>query len=180
MQTHQYQAENIDSGEGFVCRPFAGLKILRGWGAFSWQKGRREPSTGIAKNTNALSSTGKGTCVVSSFQILLIDGVQFFAGFEAYSFSRSDGYFRAGTRVASNSSLSGPYVKDAETAQFNAVSRCQGFLQALKDCVYGRFRFVSWKASLLDHVMYDVLFNQRICLNLMHLDRYQAKSLGRC
>jgi hypothetical protein len=89
-----------------------------------------------------------------------IEQVQLLAWFKADSLARSDGDLGSRPRIAADARLARPHVEDAETAQFDPVSRAQGFFETLKDSVDSRFRFVSRQAGLFDHMMDDVLFDQ--------------------
>ncbi len=74
---------------------------------------------------------------------LRIQQVKFLTWLEANSLAWSDGDFRTGPRVAADSRLTRAHIEDAKTSQLNPVARSQRFLQALEDCVDGRFRFVA-------------------------------------
>ena len=86
--------------------------------------------------------------------------VQFLAGFEANRFPWSDTHFSAGTGIAADSGFASPNTENAEAAQLNALSSCQSLFETLKNCVDCRFGLRAWQACALDHMMYDVLFNQ--------------------
>jgi hypothetical protein len=86
--------------------------------------------------------------------------VQFLAGLEANRFTWSDTHFGAGTGIAADSGFASPNTENAEAAQFNALSSCQSLFETLKNCVDCRFGLRAWQACALDHMMYDVLFNQ--------------------
>jgi hypothetical protein len=73
---------------------------------------------------------------------LRIQQVKFLARLEANSLAWSDGDFRTGPRVAADSRLTWAHIEDAKTPQLDPVARSKRFLQALKDRVDGRFRFV--------------------------------------
>ncbi len=51
-------------------------------------------------------------------------------------------------------------AEHAKTAQFNALTCCKGFFQALKHSVDCRFGLGAGQACALDHMVHDVLFNQ--------------------
>ena len=91
---------------------------------------------------------------------LRIQQVKFLARLKANSLAWSDGDFRTSPRIAADSRLTRADIEDAKTAQLNPVARSKRFLQTLKDCVDGSFRFVARQSGLGDDVMDDVLFNQ--------------------
>jgi hypothetical protein len=86
--------------------------------------------------------------------------VQFLAGLEANRFTGSDAHFSAGTGIAADSGFASPNTENAEAAQLNALSGGQSLFETLKNCVDCRFGLRAWQACALDHMMYDVLFNQ--------------------
>ena len=90
--------------------------------------------------------------------------MQFLAGFESDRLARGDRYLGACPRIASDSRFTGTHVKDAKTAQFDAISRREGFLQTLKDRIDCRLRLIAWQARTFDDVMNNVLFYQRVHL----------------
>lgn len=87
--------------------------------------------------------------------------MQFFTGLESHSLARGDGDLSSRARVASNAGLSWPDVENSEASKFDPVSTSQGLLQALKYRVHGGLSLVPRQTGLLDHVMNNVLFNQR-------------------
>jgi hypothetical protein len=90
-----------------------------------------------------------------------IKRVQFFAGLEANRFAGGDADFGAGSRVAADACFPRPHTEHPKTAQLDALARGESFFQALKDCVYSSLRFGSGQPCAFDHVMDDVLLNQR-------------------
>src|SRR5438105_14300372 len=86
--------------------------------------------------------------------------MQFFTWLEAHCFSRGDADLCPGARIASNASLPRSHAEDAEAAQFNALSRSQGFFKSFKHGVDCRFGLGAWQACALNHMVHDVLFNQ--------------------
>ena len=86
--------------------------------------------------------------------------MQFFTGFESHSLSRRDADFGTGSRVAADAGFACANAEHAETTQFNALTRCQGFFQPLKHSVDCRFGLGAGQACALDHMVHDVLFYQ--------------------
>ena len=86
--------------------------------------------------------------------------MKLFAGFEPYSLAWGDAHLSACAGIAANAGFAGADAENAKSAQFDALARGQGLLQALKDRIHGCLRLGPWKAGALDYVMDDVLFNQ--------------------
>ncbi len=86
--------------------------------------------------------------------------MQFLAGLEPNCFSGSDADFSSGTRIAADAGFAGADAENAKSAQFNALARGQGLLQAFEDRVDGGFGLRTRQAGALDYLMDDVLFNQ--------------------
>ena len=99
-----------------------------------------------------------------AFRLFLVEQMKFFPRFEAHRLTWGNRYFRAGARIAANTRLAGAHIEHPKSAQFYAVARCQGLLEALKHGVHGYFRLVARKSGSFDHMMDYVLFNQRIRL----------------
>ena len=74
---------------------------------------------------------------------LRIQQVKFLARLEANSLAWSDGDFRTGPRVAADSRLTRAHIENAKTPQLDPVARSKRLLQALKNRIDGRFRFVA-------------------------------------
>src|SRR3954454_18737121 len=91
-----------------------------------------------------------------------VNQVQLFAGLEAHGFSRSDGDFCAGARIATDPGLAWTHIEDAKAAQLDAFSGGERFFQALKDGVDGSFRLIAGKAGPFDNPVHDVLLDQSI------------------
>jgi len=63
----------------------------------------------------------------------LVDGVQFFAGFEANGFAGRNIHFSAGAWVAANAGFAWTDVEDAETAKLDSVALRQCLFHRLED-----------------------------------------------
>jgi hypothetical protein len=87
--------------------------------------------------------------------------VEFLSGFEANSFTRSNAYFSAGSGIAANAGLAGPYAENPKSAQLNALPGGEGLLQTFEDRINRGLRLGPWQAGALNHVMNNVLLNQR-------------------
>jgi hypothetical protein len=88
--------------------------------------------------------------------------MQLFTGLEAYGFSGGDADFGSGSRIAADAGFASPNAEDSETTEFNALARCQCFLESFKHSVDCRFGLGSGQACALDHMVHDVLFNQNV------------------
>ena len=86
--------------------------------------------------------------------------MELFTGFEAHGFSGRDANFCPRAGIASDPGLARANTEHAKAAQLNALSRCEGFLQAFKHGIDRRFGLRSGQACALDHMVHDVLFNQ--------------------
>ena len=89
-----------------------------------------------------------------------VECVQLLAGLEAYGFAGGDADFGAGARIATDAGLARADAEDAETAEFDTFSCCEGFFEALKHRIDGRFCLGSRKACALDDLMNNVLLDQ--------------------
>ena len=74
---------------------------------------------------------------------LRIQQVKFLARLEANSLAWSDGDFRTGPWVAADARLTRAHIENAKPPQLDPVARSKRLLQALKNRVDGRFRFVA-------------------------------------
>src|ERR1700722_12662163 len=90
----------------------------------------------------------------------LLQGLQFFAGFESYGLTGRYGHLRAGPGIASDSGLTGLDVEHAETAQFDAISLLEGFLHGFEDRLHGHFSLGFGNAGLVDNFVDDIEFDQ--------------------
>jgi len=86
--------------------------------------------------------------------------MQFFTGLEAHSLSRRDADLGPRAGIPPDARLARAHAEYTETAEFNALTRCQGFFQAFKHSIDCRFRLGARQACALDHMVHDVLFNQ--------------------
>jgi len=86
--------------------------------------------------------------------------MQFFTGFEANGFARSDADFGAGSRIAADAGFACANAEDSEATEFDAFASCQCFLESFKHSVDCRFGLGSGQACAFDHMVHDVLFNQ--------------------
>jgi len=67
--------------------------------------------------------------------------MQFFAWLEADSFSGSDAYLRAGTRVAAYAGFTRLHIEDSETTEFDPITCSERVLHSFKDRVDSGFCF---------------------------------------
>jgi hypothetical protein len=86
--------------------------------------------------------------------------VQIFARLEANGFSRGDADLGACPGIAADAGFACTDAEDAESAQFDALARCQGLFQALEDRIHRGFGLAARQARALDYMMDDVLLNQ--------------------
>jgi hypothetical protein len=86
--------------------------------------------------------------------------MQFLAWLETNSLAGCDAHFGAGAGIAANPGFAGADTENAESAQFDALPRGQGLLEALEDRIHRGFRFGPRQSGALDYMMDDVLFNQ--------------------
>ena len=86
--------------------------------------------------------------------------MQFLAGLETHRFSWSDAYFGSGAGIATDSGFASANAEDAESAQFDTLTRSQRLFQAFEDRIDGGFSLCARQTGALDYVMDDVLFNQ--------------------
>jgi len=91
----------------------------------------------------------------------VLQRVQFLSRFETHCLSGSDADLGAGAGVAADARLAGAHAEDAETAQFNALAGGKGLLQAFEDRIHRSLCLGAGQARTLDHLMDDVLLNQR-------------------
>ena len=87
--------------------------------------------------------------------------MQFLARLESDRFARTDGDLGPGSRIPANARLARPYVEDAKTAQLDPVAGGKRFLQTLKDGIDCGFRLIAGQSGPLDHIVDDVLLDQR-------------------
>jgi hypothetical protein len=86
--------------------------------------------------------------------------VQFLARFKADGFTGRNADFSPGAGIAANPGFAGTDAENAESTQFNALTRGQGLLQALKDRIHRGLCLGARQAGALDNLMDNVLFNQ--------------------
>ena len=87
--------------------------------------------------------------------------VQFLARLEADGFAGGDADLGAGAGIAADAGFAGADAEDAKSAQFDALAGGQSLLEALEDRIHGGLRLGARQARALDHMMDDVLLNQR-------------------
>ena len=86
--------------------------------------------------------------------------MEFFARLEADGFAGGYADFSTGTGIAANAGFTGADAEHAESAQFDALTRCESLFEALKDRIHRSFRFGPRQSRALDYLMDDVLLNQ--------------------
>ena len=86
--------------------------------------------------------------------------MQFFARLEANSFSWGNVDLGPRSGIAADSSFSRADAENAESAQFDALTGCQGLLEAFEHGVHCRFRLGARQSCALDHLMNDILLDQ--------------------
>jgi hypothetical protein len=104
--------------------------------------------------------------------------MQFFSGLEAYGFAGSDADFAAGSRIAANAGFSWSDAKNAKATQFNPVSGCECLFKSVKDTIHGCLCLDAGQSGTLNHLMNDVLFDQRFCPFLRILQRRKVCVTG--
>jgi hypothetical protein len=95
---------------------------------------------------------------------LVVEEVEFLAGFEADGLAGGDADFGAGARVASDAGLAGAHIEDAESTELDALTLGEGALQALEHRIDRGFGLVALQAGPLNHLVNDVLFYQGVSL----------------
>ena len=103
--------------------------------------------------------------------------MQLFARLKADCFARRYRHFSSGSRVPPNARFARTDVEDPKTAKLYSVPGGQGFLQAFKDRIDRRFRLVAGQSRSFDHIVNDVLLDQRA---LLKKQRVALFSLSRC
>jgi len=96
-----------------------------------------------------------------NFEPSLLDGLQFFAGFEANRFPGRDIYFRAGAGIAPNSSLPGADSEHTKAAKFDAIASGKRLLHAFKDGLDRHFGLGFGDASLGDNFVNQIQFDHK-------------------
>jgi flavin reductase (DIM6/NTAB) family NADH-FMN oxidoreductase RutF len=92
--------------------------------------------------------------------VLLLESLQFLARFESDSLAGRNGNLRPGAGVPANAGLARLHVKDAEAAQFNAVSVLESLLHVFEDCFDGHLGLRLGDAGFIDHFVDDIEFDQ--------------------
>ena len=87
--------------------------------------------------------------------------VQFLAGLETHSFAGSDADFGAGTGIAADTGFASAHAEDAEPAQLDALASSECLFETLEDGIYCGLRLGSGETCALNHIVDDVLFNQK-------------------
>ncbi len=138
-----------------------GMAIKIGW--FKPSKSTRAKS--MAKQLAGDEPRGRPEIRVPT--ILLAAGsarlkrMQLFAWLEANGLAGSDVDLSPGAGVAADAGFASADAEDAKSAQFDALAGCQGLLEALEDRVHCRLSLRARQARALDHVVNDVLLDQR-------------------
>lgn len=96
-------------------------------------------------------------CAVS----VALQRVQFLTGLEPYRLTGRDAHLGAGAGVPANAGLASTNAEYPKAAELDALSGSQGLFQPLENGIHGRLRLGAGKAGALNHVMYDVLLDQR-------------------
>ena len=90
-----------------------------------------------------------------------LEHMQFLAGLEAHRLAGSDADLGSSTGVATDAGLAGPHAEDTKTTQFDTFAGGESLFKTLEDCIHGSFGLGPGKARALDHMVDDILFNQR-------------------
>ena len=90
-----------------------------------------------------------------------LEGVEFFAGLESDRFAWGNAYFSARAGIAANTGFARADAEDTKSAQFDALACRESLFQTLEDRVDCGLGLSSGQTSALDHVMDNVLLNQR-------------------
>jgi hypothetical protein len=90
--------------------------------------------------------------------------MEFLAGFEADGFTWRDIHFSSGAGIAADAGFASADAENAESAQFDALTGGEGLFEAFEDGVNCRLSFGARQASALDHVMNNILLDQRSLL----------------
>jgi hypothetical protein len=97
---------------------------------------------------------------VTTVLFLVIEQVKLFAGLEAHRFAGRDADFSASAGVAPNAGLARADIKDAESAQFDALAFGESALESLEHGVDSSLGLIPLQAGALNHLVNDVLFYQ--------------------
>jgi len=87
--------------------------------------------------------------------------MQFLARLEPDSFAWGNADLCSRAGIASNSGFARADAENSKSAQFDALACRKCLLQTLEDRIHSRLCFGTGQACTLDHMMDDVLFNQR-------------------
>ena len=87
--------------------------------------------------------------------------MQFLARFEAHCLAGGNANLGAGTGVAADAGFAGADAEDAKPAQFDALTGGESLFKALEDRIHRGLCLGAGQARTLDHMMDDVLLNQR-------------------
>jgi hypothetical protein len=87
---------------------------------------------------------------------ILLQRLQFLARLKPDSFAGRNGHLGSGSGVPPDPRLSGPNIKDPETAQLDPVAIAQGFFHRLKDRFDSHFRFCFRNACAIHDLIDDV------------------------
>ncbi len=88
--------------------------------------------------------------------------MQLLARLKADSLSGRDIHLCARPRIAADSGLAGTDIEYAKAPKFDAITVCQSLLQALEDSIDSGLGFHARQTGPFNHMMNDVLFNQRV------------------
>ena len=87
--------------------------------------------------------------------------MQFLTRLEPHRFAGSNADLGSGAGVATDTGFARTYTEDAKAAQLNAITGGQSLLEPFKDRIHRRLGLGAGQTRALNHMMDDVLFNQR-------------------
>ena len=106
------------------------------------------------------------------FVFLRVDLVQFLAWLEANGATRSNADLAAGSGVSPDPGLARSHAEHAKATQFDPVACGKRLLQAIKYAVNRGLGFHPWQSGSLNHLVNDVLLDQRSNPFLQILQRH--------
>jgi len=88
-----------------------------------------------------------------------IDGVKFFSGLKANSFTWRDADFGTRAGVSADTGFAGAHAEDTEAAKFDTIAVGQSFFESFENGVDGCLGLGAGKTGSFNYLVDNILFN---------------------
>jgi hypothetical protein len=114
----------------------------------------------VTPDGNSVSGRARYGSTLLWFDLFRVEKMEFLARLEADGFAGCNADFSPSARITADAGFAGTNVKDAESAELDALAFGESALESLEYGVDSRFGFVALQPGALNHLVNDVLFYQ--------------------